>query len=196
MAIYNVGERDIDTVRVILASFGIFAANMADIDAMGVLDPEGHTRHILMTGNPTMGERNTGLNHTAQSGYLRTKPHTGTWSMKEIRWERGRKLRIIRRLFFFWGGERCKPGPNLGVVQLVVGRAPVGGDAALPKCPTAYMQMDLGIVPGAQESTAISNWFQDDIIAALNEAHPEENIDAKSIGVFYHSKLFRGRFVY
>jgi hypothetical protein len=33
MAIYNVGERDIETVRVILASFGIFAANMMDIDA-------------------------------------------------------------------------------------------------------------------------------------------------------------------
>jgi hypothetical protein len=46
MAIYNVGERDIGTVRVILASFGIFAADMADIDAMGIPDPEGHTRHV------------------------------------------------------------------------------------------------------------------------------------------------------
>jgi hypothetical protein len=46
MAIYNAGERDIGTVRVILASYGIFAASMADIDAMGVPDPEGHHRHI------------------------------------------------------------------------------------------------------------------------------------------------------
>jgi hypothetical protein len=46
MAIYDVGERDIGAVRVILASFGIFAANMTDIDAMGIPDPEGHTRHI------------------------------------------------------------------------------------------------------------------------------------------------------
>jgi hypothetical protein len=96
------------------------------------------------------------------------------------------------------GGKRCKPGPNQGVVQLVMGRAPVGGDAALPKYPAAHIQMDLGIVPGAQESTAISNWFQDGIIAAMNGAyaHPEENIDAKNIGVSYHSKLLRGRFVY
>jgi hypothetical protein len=46
MAIYNVGERDIGAVRVILASFGIFAADMMDIDAMGIPDPEGHTRRI------------------------------------------------------------------------------------------------------------------------------------------------------
>ena len=46
MAIFNVGERDISNVRVILASFGIFAIDMTDIDAMGIRDPEGHNRHI------------------------------------------------------------------------------------------------------------------------------------------------------
>jgi hypothetical protein len=46
MAIFNVGERDISNVRVILVSFGIFAVDMADIDAMGIHDPEGHNRHI------------------------------------------------------------------------------------------------------------------------------------------------------
>jgi hypothetical protein len=46
MAIYNVGERDISNVRIILASYGIFAVDMADIDAMGIKDPEGHHRHI------------------------------------------------------------------------------------------------------------------------------------------------------
>jgi hypothetical protein len=42
MAVYDLGERDIDIVRVILASYGIFAANMVDIDtdAMGIPDPE------------------------------------------------------------------------------------------------------------------------------------------------------------
>jgi hypothetical protein len=45
MVIFNVGERDISNVRVILASFGIFAIDMADIDAMGIRDPEGHSRH-------------------------------------------------------------------------------------------------------------------------------------------------------
>jgi hypothetical protein len=56
--------------------------------------------------------------------------------------------------------------------------------------------LDLGIVPGAQESTIISNWLQDDIIAALQAAHPKEGIEDRSIGVFYHSRLYRGRFVY
>jgi hypothetical protein len=68
-----------------------------------------------------------------------------------------------------------------------MGRAPVGEDAIIPKCPAAYIQiqMDLGIVPGAQESTIISNWFQDEIIAAMNKAHSEANIDAKTIDVEY-----------
>jgi hypothetical protein len=46
MAIFNVGERDISNVRVILASFGIFAVDMAGIDAMRIHDPEGHNMHI------------------------------------------------------------------------------------------------------------------------------------------------------
>ena len=46
MVVYSLGEKDIQTVRVILASYGIFAANMMDIDAMGIPDPEGHSRHI------------------------------------------------------------------------------------------------------------------------------------------------------
>jgi hypothetical protein len=30
----------------------------------------------------------------------------------------------------------------------------------------------------------------------MNKAHSEANIDAKTFRVFYHSKLFQGRFVY
>jgi hypothetical protein len=66
------------------------------------------------------------------------------------------------QIFFFVGGERRKPGPSQGAVQLVMSRAPVGEEEALPKYPKAHIQMDLGIVPGAQESTAMPNWFQDD----------------------------------
>ena len=33
MVVYSLGEKDIQTVRVILASYGIFAANMMDIPA-------------------------------------------------------------------------------------------------------------------------------------------------------------------
>ena len=45
-AISNVRKRDISNVRVILALFGIFAIDMTDIDAMGIHDPEGYSRHI------------------------------------------------------------------------------------------------------------------------------------------------------
>jgi hypothetical protein len=38
--------RVIPNVRVVLASFGIFAIDMMDVDAMGIHDPEGHSRHI------------------------------------------------------------------------------------------------------------------------------------------------------
>jgi hypothetical protein len=46
MVVYNLGGKDIGVVPVVLAPFGIFVANMMDIDAMGIPDPEGHSRHI------------------------------------------------------------------------------------------------------------------------------------------------------
>jgi hypothetical protein len=49
---------------------------------------------------------------------------------------------------------------------------------------------------GTSHQAVISNWLQDDIIAALQAAHPTEDIDNKSTGVFYHSRLYQGRFVY
>jgi hypothetical protein len=114
------------------------------------------------------------------------KDPLGAW--KEIE----NKPRVVK----FLGGERCRPKENAGVVQLVVGRAPVGENAVLPRYPAAHLQLDLGIVPSAQESTTISNWLQDDITAKLQAAHPEEDIDDKGTGVSYHTGLFRGRFVY
>jgi hypothetical protein len=44
MVVYSLGEKDIQTVRVILASYGICAANMMDLDAMGISNPEGHSQ--------------------------------------------------------------------------------------------------------------------------------------------------------
>jgi hypothetical protein len=58
------------------------------------------------------------------------------------------------------------------------------------------MEMDFGIVPGAQQSTDIANWLQDGIIAMLSRSHAEADISAKMIGVPYHRKLFRGKYVY
>jgi hypothetical protein len=55
MAIFNVEERDNSNVRVILASFGIFAVDMADIDAMLMRWGFLIRRDIigtLMTGDP------------------------------------------------------------------------------------------------------------------------------------------------
>jgi hypothetical protein len=46
MVVWNFGEEDIKTIRVILAANGIYTADMTDIDAMGIPNPEGHYRHI------------------------------------------------------------------------------------------------------------------------------------------------------
>jgi hypothetical protein len=46
MVVYSLGEKDIQTVRVVHAAHGICAANMMDLDAMGISGPEGHSRHI------------------------------------------------------------------------------------------------------------------------------------------------------
>jgi hypothetical protein len=88
----------------------------------------------------------------------------------------------------FLGGERCKPKPNIGVIQVVLQRASVGGDGNIPKYPAAYLKIDLGIVPGSQQSTEISNWFQDETIAMTNKSLPEAKVDAKMLGVPYHRK--------
>ena len=116
--------------------------------------------------------------------------------MKKDPLEAWKEIENKPQIVKFLGGERCKPKENAGVVQLVVGRAPVGGDTAIPRYPAAHLQLDLGIVPSAQEPTTISNWLQDDIIARLQAAHPTEDIDDKSIGVSYHTRLFRGRYVH
>jgi hypothetical protein len=96
----------------------------------------------------------------------------------------------------FLGGERCKPKPSIGVIQVVLQRAPVGDESNIPKYPAAYVKNDLGIVPGAQQSTEISNWLQDEIIAMINKSLPEVKSDAKMLGVSYHRKLFRGQYVH
>jgi hypothetical protein len=44
--VWNFGEKDIKTTRVIPEAHGIYAADMTDIDAMGVPGPEGHYGHI------------------------------------------------------------------------------------------------------------------------------------------------------
>jgi hypothetical protein len=45
MAVCSLGEREFEILWVVLAAEGIYVANMVDIDAMGVPDPEGHSRH-------------------------------------------------------------------------------------------------------------------------------------------------------
>jgi hypothetical protein len=101
------------------------------------------------------------------------------------------KIADSPRVVKFLGGERCKPKPNIGVIQVVLQRASVGDDGNISKYPAAYLKIDLGIVPGSQQSTEISNWFQDEIIAMImiNKSLPEAKVDAKVLGVFYHKKL-------
>ena len=80
---------------------------------------------------------------------------------------------------------------------MVVGRSPVGEATAIPRHPAAFLQLDLGIVPSAQESATISNRLQDHVIEMLQKAYPmDKSIDDSSIGVFYHSRYDRGKYVY
>jgi hypothetical protein len=80
---------------------------------------------------------------------------------------------------------------------MVVGRAPVGEDTAIPRHPAAYLQLDLGIVPSAQESTTIANRLQDHVIEMLQKAYPQDkSTDDSSIGVPYHTRFYRGKYVY
>ena len=39
------------------------------------------------------------------------------------------------------------------------------------------MKLDLGVVPGAQQPTGISNWIQDEVIKMMNKAHPGGQVD-------------------
>jgi hypothetical protein len=113
MAIFNVGERDISTVRVILASFGIFAVDMADIDAMEIPDPEGHNRHIHDWRSSDGRKKskaeaycpvwmfedqacNRNMNHE--------KDPLGAWNEIE------NNPQIVK----FLGGKRCKPNEHAG----------------------------------------------------------------------------------
>jgi hypothetical protein len=45
MVVWDLEEEDIQTTRVVLAAHEIYAANMTDIDAMGVPGPDEHYRH-------------------------------------------------------------------------------------------------------------------------------------------------------
>jgi hypothetical protein len=101
MAIYNVGERYIGTVRVILASYGIFAANMADIDAMEIPDPEGHQRHI-----------DDWKSNDGRRKY-RAESHCPIWVFED--------QAFYRNMIYGWTGQRSSSGlsgiagPALGV---------------------------------------------------------------------------------
>jgi hypothetical protein len=69
----------------------------------------------------------------------------------------------------------------------------VGDGSNIPKYPAAYVKIDLGIVSGAQQSTEISNWLQDEIIALINKSLPEAKVGAKVLGVFYQERAAGGR---
>jgi hypothetical protein len=45
LVVWNFGEKDMKTIRVIPAANGIYAVDMTDIDAMGIPDPGGYPRH-------------------------------------------------------------------------------------------------------------------------------------------------------
>jgi hypothetical protein len=100
------------------------------------------------------------------------------------------------------GGARYRPKQDIGVTQIVLQRAAVNWatDGNTPKFPAAFLKVEVGIVPGAQQSPVISNWLQDEIciLARIKECSTAESliVDDKMLGVFYHRKLYQGQYVY
>jgi hypothetical protein len=180
---------------VILASYGIYAANIMGIDAVGISGPEGHSRHTDDWGS------NDGRTEPKAAAHCSVWVYEDQASHRNITYEMGplgawKKIADSPQVVKSLRGERCKPKPNIGAIQVVLQRVPVGGGGNIPKCPAAYLKIDLEIVPGSQQSTGISNWFQDEIIAVINRSLPEAKVRAKMPGVSYHRKLFRGQHVY
>jgi hypothetical protein len=131
-----------------------------------------------------MGERNPRLNdpvwvfedQACNRNMVYEKGPLGAW--KEIE----NNPQIVK----FLGGKRYKPNEHAGEIHLVVDRAPVGEDTSIPRYPAAHLQLDLGIVPSAQEPTTISNWLQDGVIARMQAAHPQDkSIDDKARSLEY-----------
>jgi hypothetical protein len=90
-----------------------------------------------------------------------------------------------------WGHTDC---------VIVLQRAAVNWttDGNTPKFPAAFLKVEVGIVPGAQQSPVISNWLQDEILARIKECSSAESmvVDSKMLGVFYHRRLYRGYYIY
>jgi hypothetical protein len=95
----------------------------------------------------------------------------------------------------FLGGKRYRPKQDIGVTQVVLQRVAVNWatDGHTPKFPAAFLKVDLGNGPGAQQSPEISNWLQDEILARTKECSTTESLraDDKMLGVFYPESCTR-----
>ena len=78
----------------------------------------------------------------------------------------------------FLGGERYRPKQDAGAAQIALQRVAVNWatDGCTPKSLAAFLKVDLGIVPGAQQSPGNI------------ELAPGRN-NRRDQGVFYHIKL-------
>jgi hypothetical protein len=62
-----------------------------------------------------------------------------------------------------------------------------------PRYPAAHLEMDLGIVIGAQQTPVVANALQQQVKAVVEERFPRDpRLSLKTYGVFYHSKMAHG----
>jgi hypothetical protein len=177
MVVWNFGEEDIKTIRVILAANGIYAADMTDIDAMGIPDPEGHHRHT------DDWKSNDGRTEYKPGAHCPTWLHEDQASSRNITYEMDpleawKKIVDSPQIVKFLGGKRYRPKQDIGVTQIVLQGVAVNwaADGHTPKFPAAFLKVDLGIVPGAQQSPEISNWLQDEILARIKGCSGTESL--------------------
>jgi hypothetical protein len=107
--------------------------------------------------------------------------------------EAWQKVKDISGALKFLGGKRCAPSKSTGTKWYTLSRVPVGPDSQKPRYPAAHLEMDLGIVIGAQQTPAVANALQQQVEAVVEARFPRDHrLSLRTYGVSYHSKMAHG----
>jgi hypothetical protein len=163
-----------------------------DFCGVGIKDPKGKSWHACDWGS------NDGATHNKSHNMITVWLHGAQVPLFAMEIKRGpykawQKVKDIPGALKFLGGKSCEPSKSTGTKCCTLSRAPVGPDSLKPRFPAAHLEMDLGIVVGAQQTPAIANALQQQVKAVVEEAFPrDDRLSPKTYGVPYHNKLAQG----
>jgi hypothetical protein len=107
--------------------------------------------------------------------------------------EAWQKVKDISGALKFLGGKRCGPLKNTDTKCYTLSRAPVGPGPLKPRHPAGHLEMDKGIVIGAQQTPAVANALQQQVTSIVEERFPlDDRLSLKTYGVLYHNKMAYG----